>query len=168
MATFKRFEDILAWQKAREVTKQVYKTTSDGSFSKDFGLRDQLRRASVSIMANIAEGFGRRSDKEFANFLNLAHGSAAECQSHLYIAHDLGYLDPADFDNLLMVLEECSMMINGLGNLLGKLVRSTARPYLAPPAANRPSAARSRRSQAAITCSSLVAIRSWQAGSRAD
>jgi four helix bundle protein len=118
MATFKRFEDILAWQKAREVTKLVYKITSKGPFSKDFALRDQLRRASVSIMANIAEGFGRRSDKEFANFLNIAHGSAAECQSHLYVALDLGYLATQDFEVLFKAFDECSRMTIGLSHHL--------------------------------------------------
>jgi len=71
-------------------------------------------------MANIAEGFGRRSDKEFANFLNIAHGSAAECQSHLYIAHDLGYLSRADFENLFTAFDECSRMIIGLSHHLRK------------------------------------------------
>ena len=120
MATFKRFEDILAWQKAREITNQVYKGTTAGTFSKDFGLRDQLRRASVSIMANIAEGFGRRSDKEFANFLNIAHGSAAECQSHLYVALDLEYLKKEEFDRLYKAFDECSRMIIGLSHHLRK------------------------------------------------
>lgn len=107
MATFKRFEDIIAWQRARTVTKQVYEITTSGNFSKDFGLPDQLRRASVSIMANISEGFGRRSDKEFANFLNMAHGSAAECQSHLYVALDLGYLSEQAFQSLYESFGEC-------------------------------------------------------------
>lgn len=89
MATITRFEDILGWQKARQVTSAIYEVTGQGVFSKDFGLRDQIRRSSVSIMANIAEGFGRKSDKEFANFLNYAHGSVAETQSHLYVALDL-------------------------------------------------------------------------------
>jgi four helix bundle protein len=118
MATFKRFEDILAWQRARAVTKQVYEITTSGNFSKDFGLRDQLRRASVSIMANIAEGFGRRSDKEFANFLNMAHGSAAECQSHLYVALDLGYLTEQTLKNLYSSFEECSKMVIALSHHL--------------------------------------------------
>ena len=100
MATFRRFEDILAWQKARSITQKIYRISSSGEFARDFGLRDQLRRASVSIMANIAEGFGRRSNKEFANFLNMAHGSASECQSHLYVALDVGYIFQNDFDDL--------------------------------------------------------------------
>ena len=118
MATFKRFEDILAWQKARETTRSVYQVTGENIFAKDFGLRDQLRRASVSVMANIAEGFGRRSDKEFANFLNMAHGSAAECQSHLYVAIDLKYLSQDGFDSLYRQFDECSRMIIALSHHL--------------------------------------------------
>lgn len=121
MATFKRFEDILAWQKAREITKLVYQQTDLKNFSRDFGLRDQLRRASVSVMANISEGFGRRSDKEFANFLNFAHGSAAECQSHLYVALDLEYLSRVDFDLMYKQFDECSRMIIGLSHHLRKV-----------------------------------------------
>ena len=71
MATIERFEDLIVWQKARETTKRIYQLTTEGIFSKDFGLRDQIRRSCVSIMANIAEGFGRRSDKEFSSFLNI-------------------------------------------------------------------------------------------------
>jgi four helix bundle protein len=97
MPTFNRFEDILAWQKARLITKSIYNATANGAFAKDFGLRDQARRASVSIMANIAEGFARRSDKDFANFLNMARSSAAEVQSHLYVALDQDYIEQATF-----------------------------------------------------------------------
>lgn len=119
MATFKRFEDILAWQKARSITQKIYRISSSGEFARDFGLRDQVLRASVSIMANIAEGFGRRSNKEFANFLNMAHGSASECQSHLYVTLDVGYIDQNDFDDLYGFFEECSKMIIGLAPLTG-------------------------------------------------
>lgn len=114
MAGFKRFEDILAWQKSRQVTKLIYEITSDGNFAKDFGLRDQIRRSSVSIMANIAEGFGRRSDKEFSNFLNISHGSVAETQSHLYIALDLNYLSRENFDKSYLLLDEISKMVMSL------------------------------------------------------
>lgn len=114
MAGFKKFEEIQAWQKARAATKRVYERTSDGKFAKDFGLRDQIRRSSVSIMANIAEGQGRHSDKEFANFLNIAHGSVAETQSHLYIAFDLGYLDQDGFSELYGLLTEVAKMTMGL------------------------------------------------------
>ena len=81
MPTFTRFEDIQAWQNARELTSQVYRLTKIGEFARDFGLRDQIRRATVSIMANVAEGFARRSDKDFANFLNIARSSVPKCSS---------------------------------------------------------------------------------------
>src|SRR6185295_187245 len=118
MPTFRRIEDIQAWQKAREVTKMIYALTSNGNFAKDFGLRSQIQRASVSIMAHIAEGFGRRSDKEFANFLNMAHGSVSETQSHLYVALDLRYLDQATFAKLYDLLEEVSRMTLALAQRL--------------------------------------------------
>lgn len=110
MATFKKFEDIKAWQKARKATRAVYEATGDIRFSRDFGLRDQIQRASVSIMANIAEGFGRHSDKEFANFLNMAHASVSEVQSHLYVALDLGYVSESAFEGLYVLLDEISRM----------------------------------------------------------
>jgi four helix bundle protein len=118
MATFKRFEDIQAWQKARQVTRMVYETTAKDRFAKDFGLRDQIQRAAVSIMANIAEGLGRRSDKEFANFLNMAHGSVAEVQSHLYVALDLNYIDQNSFTEMYDLLDEISRMTIALAQHL--------------------------------------------------
>ncbi len=114
MAGFKKFEEIQAWQKARKATKSVYEITSDGKFSKDFGLRDQIRRSCVSIMANIAEGQGRNSDKEFANFLNIAHGSISETQSHLYIAIDLEYMSQSDFKKIYDLLDEVARMTMSL------------------------------------------------------
>ncbi|MBS1812222.1 MAG: four helix bundle protein [Acidobacteria bacterium] len=118
MAKFTRFEDVGAWQKARTVTKSIYLLTMKGLFTRDFGLVDQIRRASVSIMANIAEGFGRRSDKEFANFLNIAHGSAAEVQSHLYVAIDLGYINQEEFNQTYALLSETSKMTMNLATYL--------------------------------------------------
>ena len=114
MAGFKKFEEIQAWQKARKATKRVYEITSDGKFSKDFSFRDQIRRSSVSIMANIAEGQGRNSDKEFANFLNIAHGSVAETQSHLYIAVDLDYINQTEFKETYNLLDEVAKMTMSL------------------------------------------------------
>jgi len=104
MAKFNKFEEIQAWQKAKHLTLLIYKITAEEKFSKDYGLKDQIRRASVSIMANIAEGHGRRTNVEFANFLNLARGSAAEVQSHLYIALGLNYINQKDFDELYQTL----------------------------------------------------------------
>lgn len=114
MAGFKKYEEIIAWQKARAATKRVYEITGAGFFSKDFGLRDQIRRSAVSIMANIAEGQGRHSNKEFSNFLNIAHGSAAETQSHLYVALDLGYLSESDFIELYDLLGEVARITMSL------------------------------------------------------
>ncbi|MBN1847559.1 MAG: four helix bundle protein [Deltaproteobacteria bacterium] len=86
-----RFEDIEAWQKARELTREIYAVTVNGPFSKDFGLRGQIRRAAVSAMSNIAEGFGRCGNKGFSQFLSRARGSIAEVQTQLYVALDAGY-----------------------------------------------------------------------------
>jgi four helix bundle protein len=118
MAKFSKFEEIQAWQKAYEVTLRVYKLTASGDFARDFGLRDQIRRASVSIMANIAEGHGRRTNSEFANFLNLARGSTAEVQSHLHIARGLEYVPQSDFDELYQHLIEISRMTLSLAQYL--------------------------------------------------
>ncbi len=121
MAKIERFEDIHAWQKARELTKGIYDITRNSHFVKDFSLKDQIRRASVSIMANIAEGFGRRSKKEFSNFLNMAHGSAAEVQSHLYVALDQKYVSQKDFDHHYANVDEVSKMIQGFMKYLQQL-----------------------------------------------
>ncbi|HAF95934.1 MAG: hypothetical protein A2X34_10100 [Elusimicrobia bacterium GWC2_51_8] len=108
--TITRFEDILAWQKARELAIAVYKLSRNGDFAKDFDLRGQIRRAAVSAMSNIAEGYARRSDKEFANFLNIAHGSLGEVQSQLYLATDLDYIGTADFAKLYALADEASRL----------------------------------------------------------
>ncbi len=113
MASIARFEDIAAWQKARELTRQVYRVTKSGEFGKDFGLRDQIRRASVSIMSNIAEGFGRGGDKEFAQFLSTAKGSASEVQAQLYVALDAGYIDTTAFSRLYALADETGRLIGG-------------------------------------------------------
>jgi four helix bundle protein len=89
--TTTRFEQLNVWQKSKTLAVAVYKTSSQGDFARDFGLRDQLRRAAVSVMSNIAEGFGRFTRPEFRRFLTIARGSVAEVQSQLYLAHDLGY-----------------------------------------------------------------------------
>jgi four helix bundle protein len=98
MPLIERFEDIQGWQEARILTKMVYALTCKDIFGKDFGLKDQIRRASVSVMANIAEGFDCDSDIEFARFLGIARRSAAEVQSHLYAALDINYITQQEFD----------------------------------------------------------------------
>jgi four helix bundle protein len=120
MATFKTFEDITAWQRARELTKEIYKLTSHDEFSRDFGLKDQIRRASVSIMSNIAEGFERSGTGEFAHFLATAKGSAGEVRSQLYVALDQNYIPPSVFDCLASSVTEISRMIAGLMDYLKK------------------------------------------------
>lgn len=100
MSAFQRFEEIEAWQKARELTKVIYAVSNDGQFARDFGLRDQMRRASVSIMSNIAEGFGRGGNKEFIQFLSIAKGSASEVQAQLYVALDAKHISEEQFKSL--------------------------------------------------------------------
>ncbi len=113
MAQINRFEEIEGWKKARELAKEVYTVTSRGTFARDFSLRDQIRRAAVSISSNIAEGFARQTDKEFVQFLYTARGSAAEVQSQLYVAADLGYLGREDLGRLYEMADEVSRLISG-------------------------------------------------------
>jgi four helix bundle protein len=98
MAMIQRFEDIQAWQEARKLVKMIYTLTNKELFSKDYGMRDQIQRASVSTMANIAEGFDCESKLEFARFLGIARRSAVEVQSLLYAALDTGYINQQEFD----------------------------------------------------------------------
>ena len=109
-----RFEDLIAWQKARSLTAKIYEQTKDGDFSRDFGLKDQIRRAVVSVMSNIAEGFERNRQKEFHQFLSIAKGSCAEVRSQLYIALDAGYIDDSQFKELMANAEEVGRIIGGL------------------------------------------------------
>ena len=120
MATFQKFEDIEAWQRARKLTRKIYTVSNENPFSKDFGLRDQIRKASVSIMSNIAEGFKRGGTKEFIQFLSIAKGSSGELRSQLYVALDQGYLKEDMFDRLLVTALETSRMISGSINYLRK------------------------------------------------
>jgi len=108
-----RFEEIEAWKSARKLTKEIYGQTKKQPFSKDFGLRDQIQRASVSVMANIAEGFDGRSSAEFLRFLGYAYRSVTEVQSHLYVAFDQGYLGKDEFDKLYQQSEHTKKLING-------------------------------------------------------
>jgi len=114
MASIEKFEDIEAWQKARKLTREIYRISNQGSFARDFGLRDQIRRAAVSIMSNIAEGFGRGGNKEFIQFLSTAKGSASEVQAQLYVALDAEYITKEQFQKIYSRTEEKSRMIGGL------------------------------------------------------
>ncbi len=114
MALIKRFEDILAWQEARRLVKQVYELTQEGKIAKDFGLRDQIQRAAVSTMTNIAEGFDCDSHAEFARFLGIARRSAVEVQSLLYAALDIGYLGEETFKNIYAQAEKTKALTGGL------------------------------------------------------
>ena len=114
MATFKTFEDMESWQQSRKLTKSIYKVTSQGAFARDFGLRDQIRKASVSIMSNIAEGFERSGTKEFIQFLATAKGSAGEVRAQLYVALDQGYVEQPDFNELNQSLIKISKQLTGL------------------------------------------------------
>ena len=118
MSTFKRFEDIKAWQKARVLSRDIYSITKQGEFSKDYDLRSQIRRSGVSIMTNIAEGQGRRTDKDFANFLNISLGSIAETKSHIYLALDLEYINQPVFEDVYQKLDEIGKMVFALSNHL--------------------------------------------------
>jgi four helix bundle protein len=115
-----RFEELIAWQKARELTKAIYEITREERFVRDFGLSGQIQRAAVSIMSNIAEGFERDSRAEFHRFLTIAKSSCAEVRSQLYIALDIGYINEADFNGLKTRTEEVSRIIGGLRVSVGK------------------------------------------------
>ena len=118
MSVFKTFEEINAWQNARVLVKDVYALTKCGDFCKDYGLKDQIQRAAVSICSNIAEGFERRGNKELINFLWIAKGSAAEVCSQLYNAMDLGYITDEQFKTMY----DSSKQIGGmLFNLISSL-----------------------------------------------
>jgi four helix bundle protein len=110
MATIERFEDIEAWKRARQMTHKIYAASREGAFSRDFGLRDQMRRASVSSMSNIAEGFERDGTQEFIHFLAMAKGSSGEVRSQLYVALDEGYITQQQFDELYKDAEAVSRM----------------------------------------------------------
>lgn len=109
-----RFEDFVAWQKARRLSADIYRATNSGDFARDYGLRDQIRGAAVSIMSNIAEGFERGRPSEFHQFLSVAKGSCAELRSQLYVALDAGYLVRDDFETLLARADEVGRIVGGL------------------------------------------------------
>jgi len=108
MTTIQKFEDLICWQKSRLLTKEIYKALKD---CKDFGFKDQIQRAAVSIMSNIAEGFERGTQQEFINYLYIAKGSAGEVRAQLYVALDVGYLNIETFKYLNNLVQECSRLV---------------------------------------------------------
>ena len=117
MATITDFRDLKCWQEARAIAKQVYTITRQGDFANDFGLRDQVQRAAVSIGANIAEGFERDSNQELAKFLSYAKGSAGEIISQLYTAFDVGYISS---ETLVVMIEQ----LKGVSALIARFQAS--------------------------------------------
>lgn len=127
MSKLTRFEDLTCWQQARKIVKDIYKICRNNEFRKDFGLADQVKRASVSIMANIAEGFSRRSNKEFIQFLFIAKSSAAELQSHLYAALDQGYVNDKNFSLLYEKIDKVQRQISNLIKYLTQTLQRNKR-----------------------------------------
>lgn len=117
----KHFEDLEVWKEARRLTREVYRITEDSRFSKDFGFKNQIQRASVSIMSNIAEGFERGGNQEFIQFLYVAKGSCGEARSQLYVTLDQGYVAQKECDELTKSFKRLSVMIS---NLIDYLRRS--------------------------------------------
>src|SRR6266478_6056971 len=109
-----RFEELIAWQKARLLTSEIYDITSKDRFAKDFGLKDQIRRAAVSVMSNLAEGFERGRPAEFHQFLSVSKASCAELRSQLYVALDVGYLSQDTFASLMSHANEVGQVVGGL------------------------------------------------------
>lgn len=109
-----KFEDLIAWQKARQLTKAIYQATRQSDFSRDFGLSSQIQRAAVSIMSNIAEGFERMNPNEFHRYLMIARASCAELRSQLYIALDIGYVSQPEFAQLMGQANEVGKVVSGL------------------------------------------------------
>ena len=109
-----KFEDLIAWQKARVLTKEVYAATRKGALHRDYGLSGQIQRAAVSIMSNVAEGFERGKRGEFHQFLSVAKGSCAETRSLLYVALDCDYIEQSDFDRMMSIAQEEARILGGL------------------------------------------------------
>jgi four helix bundle protein len=118
VATVTRFEDLAAWRTARQLTERVYRLSSSGRLAHDFGLRDQMQRAAVSIMSNIAEGFDSRTPILFREFLGRAKASSGELRSQAYIAVDIGYIEESQLAGLLELTDKCSRQIKRLMDYL--------------------------------------------------
>jgi four helix bundle protein len=120
MATITRFEDIEAWKKGRELRKAVYRYSKRREFAQDYALKDQIRRAAISITSNIAEGFERDGNREFVQFLSIAKGSCGEVRDHLYVALDEAYITEAEFGSLQAACFEVGRLIAGFMDYLGR------------------------------------------------
>ncbi|HLE53542.1 MAG TPA: four helix bundle protein [Anaerolineales bacterium] len=129
MPTITRFEEIEAWQTARQLTQRVYAMTNEGLFARDFGLRDQMRRASVSIMSNISEGFESRTTPLFLDFLGRAKGSAGELRAQTYVAFDVGYFDQTQFEEIFDLVDKCSRQISRFITYLSTQDRKNAKTF---------------------------------------
>ena len=114
MSKIEKFEDLICWQKSRQLVNDIYRLTMKDKITKDFALKEQIRRAAISVMLNISEGFARRSHKEFKQFLFISHGSIAEVQSALYISLDLNYISNEEFNTIYYKCSEISIIISGL------------------------------------------------------
>jgi four helix bundle protein len=123
-----RFEDLECWQEAREVVNRVYRVCGVEAFNRDYSLIDQIRRASVSAMANIAEGFSRRGNREFIQFLFVAKSSAAELQSHLYVALDREYITKQQFEELYSETDKIQRQLSNFIKYLGSTLKSVRPP----------------------------------------
>ncbi len=120
MTAIARFEEIEAWKTARQLTLLVYKLADQGAFAKDYGLKDQIRRASVSVMSNIAEGFECRTNTQFINYLGHAKGSSGEVRSQLYVAIDLKYVSQEQFTEAYELADKASRQIRRFIDYLEK------------------------------------------------
>ncbi|OQY89139.1 MAG: hypothetical protein B6D38_07255 [Anaerolineae bacterium UTCFX1] len=128
MTAITKFEDLIAWQEARKLVSMIYKITSDGLFAKDFGLKDQIQRAAVSSMTNIAEGFDNESTAEFARFLGMARRSAVEVQSLFYVALDAHYIKDESFKAHYDQARKTQAIIGGLKKAILKNSRRSNKP----------------------------------------
>ncbi len=117
-----RFEDLIAWQRARTLTLEIYRTTRGDPFARDLGLCQQVQRAAVSVMSNIAEGFEKQNRREFGRYLDISKGSLAEVRSLLYVALDVGYITASRS-------EELFLLVDGVGKVLAGLRRSLTREH---------------------------------------
>ena len=134
MGTIRRFEEIKAWQTARELTRRIYEVSGSGVFSRDYGLRDQMRRAAVSVMSNIAEGFESGTRPLFVRYLRYAKASAGEIRAQLYVGRDAGHLKEAEFEELFDLADKCSRQLSRFITYLesqpsGRSVREASSEY---------------------------------------